>query len=196
MRRRDASRCYHRRNASASNRALCLALAGSTGSSSLQSLSQLSRGSSDDHSAPLPKIGDVVDRMVERAKRQDEEGVELGYESRITTTIDTLNDDGEVTKTERTLHKRYRVEDQTVRGAHRVKRASAHRERTKGRARPTREVCARGEEESRRGRCAARDERRTSGPSRVGPHHQVPSLARRGRHDRRRAVLGRRLQTA
>ena len=145
---------------------------------------------------PLPKIGDVVDRMVERAKRQDEEGVELGYESRITTTIDTLNDDGEVTKTERTLHKRYRVEDQTVRGAHRVKRASAHRERTKGRARPTREVCARGEEESRRGRCAARDERRTSGPSRVGPHHQVPSLARRGRHDRRRAVLGRRLQTA
>ena len=91
--------------------ALCLALAGSTGSSSLQSLSQLSRGSSDDHSAPLPKIGDVIDRMVERAKRQDEEGVELGYESRITTTIDTLNDDGEVTKTERTLHKRYRVED-------------------------------------------------------------------------------------
>ena len=92
--------------------ALCLALAGSTGSPSLQTLSQLSRGSSDDHSAPLPEIGDVIDRMVERAKRQDEEGAELGYESRITTTIDTLNDDGEVTKTERTLHKRYRVEDQ------------------------------------------------------------------------------------
>ena len=54
--------------------------------------------------------GAIIDRAIERAQLQDETGVELEFESLILTTVDSFNGDGEVTKTETTLHKRYALE--------------------------------------------------------------------------------------
>ena len=48
---------------------------------------------------PWP-AGDIISRAIERARLQDEAGVELQYQSLVATTIDSLNGDGEVTKTE------------------------------------------------------------------------------------------------
>lgn len=58
----------------------------------------------------FPPVGEIVKRMLARAKRQDERGAELRYESRITAATRTLDEDGEVTKTETTVHRRYPVE--------------------------------------------------------------------------------------
>ena len=76
----------------------------------LQNASPSPRPSQDDDTAaPLP-AGDIISRAIERARLQDEAGVELQYQSLVATTIDSLNGDGEVTKTETTLHRRYPVE--------------------------------------------------------------------------------------
>ena len=61
---------------------------------------------SDTAVAEHPSAGAII----ERAQLQDETGVELEFESLILTTVDSFNGDGEVTKTETTLHKRYALE--------------------------------------------------------------------------------------
>ena len=55
-------------------------------------------------------VGDIMQRVVDRVVDQEERGVELRYESRIVTQVDTLDKAGEVTKTELTLHRRYPLE--------------------------------------------------------------------------------------
>ena len=54
--------------------------------------------------------GTIIERIVERAARQDEAEVELEFESFIRTTVDSFDADGNVTKTDTTLHKRYALE--------------------------------------------------------------------------------------
>ena len=66
----------------------------------------------DFDAATLPPVAAIIDRMVERARAQDEANAELAYEARILTRVDTLNGDGEVTKTEHWIHRRYPVGDQ------------------------------------------------------------------------------------
>ncbi|MCE2542210.1 MAG: hypothetical protein J4F30_02045 [Acidobacteria bacterium] len=55
-------------------------------------------------------VGDIMQRVVDRVVDQEERGAELQYESRIVTQVDTLDKEGEVTKTETTLHRRYPLE--------------------------------------------------------------------------------------
>ena len=66
----------------------------------------------DFETAALPPVGAIIGRMVERARAQDEANAELAYEARILTRIDTLNGEGEVTKTEHRIHRRYPVAGQ------------------------------------------------------------------------------------
>lgn len=66
----------------------------------------------DTDSGALPPVGSIIERVIARAKAQDEAKAELAYVSRITTQVETLNGDGEVTKTEHWLHERYAVEGQ------------------------------------------------------------------------------------
>ena len=61
-------------------------------------------------SAAWPPVGDIMQRAADRLLDQDERGAELAYESRIVTTVHTLDGDNEVTKTETTLHHRYPLE--------------------------------------------------------------------------------------
>ena len=65
---------------------------------------------SDTDVAECPSAGTIIEHVIERAKLQDETGVELEFESLILTTVDSFNGDGQVTKTETTLHKRYALE--------------------------------------------------------------------------------------
>ena len=57
-----------------------------------------------------PSAATIIERIVERATRQDESAVELEFESLIRTTVDSFDADGNVTKTDTTLHKRYALE--------------------------------------------------------------------------------------
>jgi len=65
---------------------------------------QVSRSS---ESVPLAEI---IARAVARAARQDEAGSELLFESIVSTTVDSLNGDGEVTESATTVHRRYPLE--------------------------------------------------------------------------------------
>ena len=76
----------------------------------LQTPSATSIRGSDTDVAEYPSAGTIIERALDRAKLQDETGVELEFESLILTTVDSFNDDGQVTKTETTLHKRYPLE--------------------------------------------------------------------------------------
>ena len=60
-------------------------------------------------------VGDIMQRVVDRVVDQEERGVELRYESRIVTQVDTLDKAGAVTKTEITLHRRYRLKESCTR---------------------------------------------------------------------------------
>ena len=59
---------------------------------------------------PAEAAGDIMRRAIDRLIDQGERGAELEYESRIVTTVHTLDGDNEVTKTETTLHHRYPLE--------------------------------------------------------------------------------------
>ena len=76
----------------------------------LQTPSPPSISGSDTDVAECPSAGTIIEHVIERAKLQDETGVELEFESLILTTVDSFNGDGQVTKTETTLHKRYALE--------------------------------------------------------------------------------------
>lgn len=91
---------------------LLLVIAASAGLSPPGARSQPPGNIFDFDTGSLPPVGAIIDRMIERAEAQDETGAELSYEARIVTRIDTLNAEGEVTKTEEWLHKRYPVESQ------------------------------------------------------------------------------------
>ena len=59
---------------------------------------------------PAEAAGDIMRRAVDRLIDQGDRGAELAYESRIVTTVHTLDGDNEITKTETTLHHRYPLE--------------------------------------------------------------------------------------
>ena len=61
-------------------------------------------------SVPAPPVGDIMQRAADRLLDQDERGAELAFESRIVTTVHTLDGENEITKTETTLHHRYPLE--------------------------------------------------------------------------------------
>ena len=61
-------------------------------------------------SGPAPPVGDIMQRAADRLLGQDERGAELAFESRIVTTVHTLDGENEITKTETTLHHRYPLE--------------------------------------------------------------------------------------
>ena len=61
-------------------------------------------------SGPAPPVGDIMQRAADRLLDQDERGAELAFESRIVTTVHTLDGENEITKTETTLHHRYPLE--------------------------------------------------------------------------------------
>lgn len=92
--------------------AIAIAAAGAGNVSSLQAPASPSSTQPDVDSTALPPRNTIISGFIERAERQDEAEPELGYESRIVTTTDTLNGDGEITKTERTVHRRYPIENQ------------------------------------------------------------------------------------
>ena len=53
---------------------------------------------------------DIFDLAIERVVGQEERGAELQYQSRIATTVETFDNDGELKKTETTIHRRYPLE--------------------------------------------------------------------------------------
>ena len=57
-----------------------------------------------------PPVGEIIRRAVARAAAQDEDKPELRFESLVTTTVESLNDEAEVRSTETTLHRRYALE--------------------------------------------------------------------------------------
>lgn len=59
---------------------------------------------------PDAAVGDIMKRVVDQLVDQDESGAALQYQSRVATTVETLNKEGEVTKTETTVHRRYPLE--------------------------------------------------------------------------------------
>ena len=59
---------------------------------------------------PDAAVGDIMKRVIDRLVDQDESGAELNFDSRIATSVDSLDSDGEVTKTETSLHRRYALE--------------------------------------------------------------------------------------
>ena len=61
-------------------------------------------------SAEFPALAEIIEQVVARTKTQDEAGAELRFESVVSTTVDSLDGDGEVVKTETTLHHRYALE--------------------------------------------------------------------------------------
>ena len=56
-----------------------------------------------------PTVEEIMGHAMTRAESQDEAGSELEFESFITTTVETLNGDGVVTKTDTSRHHRYPV---------------------------------------------------------------------------------------
>ena len=60
--------------------------------------------------AAPPTVGEIMRRAVARAASQDEAEAELRFESLVATTVESLNDEAEVTNTETTLHRRYALE--------------------------------------------------------------------------------------
>ncbi|MDA1092914.1 MAG: hypothetical protein O3A25_06565 [Acidobacteria bacterium] len=57
-----------------------------------------------------PTAGDILDRALARAARQDTAGTELDFESVLISTIDSLDGDGAPTKTETARYRRYPLE--------------------------------------------------------------------------------------
>lgn len=55
----------------------------------------------------LPSVDEIMQRAFQRATSQDEAEAELTFESLVSTTIESLNGDEEVTDTETLLHRRY-----------------------------------------------------------------------------------------
>ena len=60
--------------------------------------------------AGFPAVSEIIGRAVERARLQDEASAELRYESIVSTTIDSLNGDGDIVETQTTRHRRYALE--------------------------------------------------------------------------------------
>lgn len=60
--------------------------------------------------ADTASVEEIMTRAMARAQTQDDAGTELGFESLILTTVDSLNGDEQVTDTETSLHKRYPLE--------------------------------------------------------------------------------------
>ena len=60
--------------------------------------------------AGFPAASEIISRAVDRARSQDEAGAELLYESIVSTTIDSLNGDGDIVETQTTRHRRYPLE--------------------------------------------------------------------------------------
>lgn len=58
----------------------------------------------------LPPVSEIMRRAVTRAAAQDEDEAELRFESLVETTVESLNDQADVTKTETTLHRRYALD--------------------------------------------------------------------------------------
>lgn len=61
-------------------------------------------------SAPIPDVGEIMKTVLDRYVEQEERGVELRYESRILTTVHSLDKELEVMETETRLHHRYPLE--------------------------------------------------------------------------------------
>ena len=59
---------------------------------------------------PAAPVGDIMRQAADRLLDQEERGAELAYESRIFTTVHTLDGENEITETETTLHRRYPLE--------------------------------------------------------------------------------------
>ncbi len=57
-----------------------------------------------------PPLEEIIERMLERAERQDENESELRYESRIVSTSDRLDEEGAITETETREYRRYPLE--------------------------------------------------------------------------------------
>ena len=67
-------------------------------------------GAPPERATTPPPVSDIVRRAVARASAQDESEAELQFETLVATIIESLNDKGEVTETETTLHRRYALE--------------------------------------------------------------------------------------
>ena len=63
-----------------------------------------------EEAARFPAVSDIISLAVERARLQDEAGAELRFESIVSTTVDSLNGDGDVVEKQTTRHRRYPLE--------------------------------------------------------------------------------------
>lgn len=63
-----------------------------------------------EEAAGFPAVSEIVSRAVERARLQDEAGAELRFESIVSTTVDSLDGDGDVVESQTTRHRRYALE--------------------------------------------------------------------------------------
>ena len=57
-----------------------------------------------------PPLTQIMRRAVARAAAQDEDESDLRFESLVETTVESLNDEADVTRTETTLHRRYALD--------------------------------------------------------------------------------------
>ena len=63
--------------------------------------------------ASTPSVAEIVDRFVERSERQEKLAVEIGFESYMHSSVESLNADGEITDVRTSLYRRYALEGTT-----------------------------------------------------------------------------------
>ena len=95
--------CYHRVVDARLPLIVVLALSAATAATQLQAPSPASDESALD-------VTDIIGLAVARARAQDEAGVELGFESTISTIVEKLNGDGDIVASDTTEHRRYALE--------------------------------------------------------------------------------------
>lgn len=61
-------------------------------------------------SASTPSVAEIVDRSLERSERQEKLAIEIGFESFMESTVESLNANGEITEVQTSLYRRYPLE--------------------------------------------------------------------------------------
>lgn len=61
-------------------------------------------------SASPPSVAEIVDRFVERSERQEKLAIEIGFESFMKSTVESLNAKGEITDVRTSVYRRYPLE--------------------------------------------------------------------------------------
>ena len=67
-------------------------------------------GGTAGQSASTPSVAEIVSRFAERSERQEELAIEIGFESFMKSTVESLNANGEITDVQTSVYRRYPLE--------------------------------------------------------------------------------------